>query len=86
MRLIMGLDAPSGGGVIVNGRYVRDMSWPSREVGALLDARSIHPGRSARAHLQMPAETNSIPRARVDEMLEIVGLASVSRRPCSHRL
>jgi hypothetical protein len=55
----------------VNGRHVRDMSWPLHEVGALLEARSIHPGRSARAHLQMLAETNSIPRARVGEMLEI---------------
>ena len=67
----------------MNGRHVRDMSWPLHEVGALLEARSIHPGGSARAHLQMLAETNSIPRARVDEVLEIVGLMSVSRQPCS---
>jgi ABC-2 type transport system ATP-binding protein len=80
MRLIMDLDARSGGDVTVNGRHVHDMSWPLHEVGALLEARSIHPGRSARAHLQMLAQTNSIPRARVDEMLEIVGLTSVSHR------
>jgi len=80
MRLIMGLDAPNSGDVTVNGRHVHDMSWPLHEVGALLEARAIHPGRSARAHLQMLAETNSIPRARVDEMLEMTGLTSASRR------
>jgi len=80
MRLIMGLDAPNGGDVTVNGRHVHDMSWPLHEVGALLESRSIHPGRSARGHLQMLAETNSISRTRVDEVLEMVGLASVSHR------
>jgi ABC-2 type transport system ATP-binding protein len=80
MRLIMGLDAPGRGDVTVNGRHVRDMSWPLHEVGGLLEARSIHPGRSARAHLQMLAETNSIPPARVGEVLEMTGLTSVSRR------
>ena len=76
----MGLDAPRSGDVTVNGRHVHDMSWPLREVGALLESRSIHPGRSARAHLQMLAQTNSIQRARVDEVLEMTGLTSVSRR------
>jgi ABC-2 type transport system ATP-binding protein len=80
MRLIMGLDAPNGGDVTVNGRHVHDLSWPLHEVGALLESRSIHPGRSAQAHLQMLAETNSIPRSRVDEVLEMTGLTSVSRR------
>jgi ABC-2 type transport system ATP-binding protein len=80
MRLIMGLDAPSSGDVTVNGRHVHDMSWPLHEIGALLESRSIHPGRSARAHLQMLAETNSIPRTRVDEVLELTGLTSVSHR------
>jgi ABC-2 type transport system ATP-binding protein len=79
MRLIMGLDAPNGGDA-VNGRHVHDLSWPLNEVGALLESRSIHPGRSAQAHLQMLAETNSIPRSRVDEVLEMTGLTSVSRR------
>jgi ABC-2 type transport system ATP-binding protein len=78
--LIMGLDAPNGGDVTVNGRHVHDLSWPLHEVGALLESRSIHPGRSAQAHLQMLAETNSIPRSRVDEVLEMTGLTSVSRR------
>jgi len=80
MRLIMGLDAPNGGDVTVNGRHVHDLSWPLHEVGALLESRSIHPGRSAQAHLQMLAETNSIPRSRVDEVPEMTGLTSVSRR------
>ena len=64
----------------MNGRHVHDMSWPLHEVGALQESRSIHPGRSARAHLQMLAQANSIPRARVDEVLEMTGLTSVSRR------
>ena len=76
----MGLDAPGSGDVAVNGRHVHDMSWPLHEVGALLESRSIHPGRSARAHLQMLAQANSIPRARVGEVLEMTGLTSVSRR------
>jgi ABC-2 type transport system ATP-binding protein len=80
MRLIMGLDAPNAGDVTVNGRHYHDLPWPLREVGALPESRSIHPGRSARAHLQMLAETNGIPRSRVDEVLEMTGLASVSRR------
>ena len=53
MRLIMGLDAPNGGDVTVNGRHVHDPPWPLREVGALLESRSIRPGRSAQAHLQI---------------------------------
>ena len=80
MRLIMGLDAPNHGDVTVNGHHVHDMSWPLHEVGALLESRSIHPGRSARGHLQMLAQTNSIPLARVDEVLEMTGISSVSRR------
>jgi len=71
---------PGSGDVTVNGRHVHDMSWPPHEVGALLESRSIHPGRSARAHLQMLARTNSIPGARVDEVLEMTGLTSISRR------
>jgi ABC-2 type transport system ATP-binding protein len=80
MRMIMGLDAPSGGSVTVNGRHYHDLPWPLHEVGALLEAKAIHPGRSARAHLQMLAEVNHIARARVSEVLEIVGLTSVAGR------
>lgn len=80
MRMIMGLDAPSSGSVTVNGRDYHDLSWPLREVGALLEARAIHPGRSAYSHLWMLAQTNRIPKSRVEEMLELVGLSSVSRQ------
>jgi ABC-2 type transport system ATP-binding protein len=78
MRMIMGLDAPSTGDVTVNERHFRDLPWPLHEVGALLEAKAIHPGRSARAHLRMLAETNHIPLRRTDEVLEIVGLTSVA--------
>ncbi len=80
MRMIMGLDAPSGGNVTVNGHCYQDLRWPLHEVGALLEAKAIHPGRSARAHLQMLAEANHIGRPRVDEVLEAVGLTSVAGR------
>jgi ABC-2 type transport system ATP-binding protein len=80
MRMIMGLDAPSNGNVTVNGRPYRALAWPLHEVGALLEAKAIHPGRSARAHLQMLAEANHIARTRVSEVLEIVGLTSVAGR------
>jgi ABC-2 type transport system ATP-binding protein len=78
MRMIMGLDAPDSGSVTVNGRRYHDLGLPLRDVGALLEARAIHPGRSARAHLWMLARTNQIPRARVDEVLDLVGLSSVA--------
>jgi ABC-2 type transport system ATP-binding protein len=78
MRMIMGLDAPSAGHVTVNGRRYHDLPWPLHEVGALLEAKAIHPGRSASAHLQMLAEANRIPRRRVAEVLELVGLTSVA--------
>jgi ABC-2 type transport system ATP-binding protein len=80
MRMIMGLDLPRPGDVTVNGRHYDDLPWPLHEVGALLEAKAIHPGRSARAHLLMLAEANHIARRRVDEMLELVGLASVAGR------
>jgi ABC-2 type transport system ATP-binding protein len=80
MRVIMGLDAPDSGWAKVNGRPYHDSGWPLREVGALLEASSIHPGRSAQAHLWMLARTNHIPRQRVDEVLELVGLSSVARQ------
>ena len=78
MRMIMGLDAPNSGDVLVNDQHFHDLRWPMREVGALLEARSIHPGRSARAHLTMLAQTNAISKRRVDDMLEMVGLGSVA--------
>jgi ABC-2 type transport system ATP-binding protein len=80
MRMIMGLDAPSAGDVTVNGRHYHGLPWPLHEVGALLEAKAIHPGRSARAHLLMLAEANRIPRRRVEEVLELVGLTAVAGR------
>jgi ABC-2 type transport system ATP-binding protein len=78
MRLILGLDYPSGGTVTVSGRTHRDLPVPMREVGALLDAKAVHGGRSARSHLACLAQTNGIPRRRVDEVLGIVGLSDVA--------
>jgi ABC-2 type transport system ATP-binding protein len=80
MRLIMGLDAPNAGSVTVNGRQYHDLAWPLREVGALLEAKAIHPGRSAYSHLWMLAQTNHIQRKRVDEVLDLVGLSSVAQQ------
>ena len=78
MRMIVGLDHPTRGSASVNGQQYHDLAWPLREVGALLEARAIHPGRSARAHLRMLAEANRIPLRRVEELLDLVGLANVA--------
>jgi ABC-2 type transport system ATP-binding protein len=78
MRMIMGLDAPTAGDVTVKGKHFNNLQWPLREVGALLEAKAIHPGRSARAHLTMLAQTNHIPTSRVDQLLELVGLTPVA--------
>jgi ABC-2 type transport system ATP-binding protein len=80
MRMIMGLDAPNEGSVKVSGRPFHDLPWPLHEVGGLLEAKGIHPGRSARAHLLALAQSNSIARGRVDEVLELVGLTAVARK------
>jgi ABC-2 type transport system ATP-binding protein len=80
MRLILGLDAPSEGEALVGGRHYRTLRTPLVEVGALLDASAIHPGRRARDHLLWMAHSNGLPARRVDEVLEQVGLASVGRR------
>jgi ABC-2 type transport system ATP-binding protein len=80
MRMIVGLDAPTSGGVSVNGRAYGQLRFPLHEVGALLEAKAIHPGRSARNHLQWLAASNNIDRRRVDHVLEMVGLASVARK------
>lgn len=82
MRMILGLDAPSGGSVTVNGHRYTDYRRPLHEVGALLDAGAMHGGRSAVNNLLSLALSNRIGRARVDEVLEQVGLASVGRRRC----
>jgi ABC-2 type transport system ATP-binding protein len=78
MRMIIGLDGPTAGSVTVNGRRYARHTAPLHEVGALLEARSIHPGRSAFNHLMALAYTHGIPRARVTEVIELTGLHSVA--------
>jgi ABC-2 type transport system ATP-binding protein len=80
MRMILGLDAPTRGSVTVNGKPYRQHPAPLHEVGALLDARSVHPGRSAHHHLLAIAQTCGIGRSRVDEVIDAVGLREVARR------
>jgi ABC-2 type transport system ATP-binding protein len=78
MRMILGLDAPDGGTALVGGRPYRGLRTPLRQVGALLDAGAVHPGRRARDHLLWMAHYSGLPRQRVGELLEMVGLASVA--------
>jgi ABC-2 type transport system ATP-binding protein len=78
MRLILGLDAPDRGTVVVNGRRYRDHRAPLHQVGALLDAGSFHTGRSARDHLLAMAQTHGLGRERVEAMIELVGLGEVA--------
>jgi ABC-2 type transport system ATP-binding protein len=77
MRMILGLDAPDAGEVLVGGRRYRRLRAPLGEVGALLDAGAVHPGRRARDHLRWLAASNRLPRQRVDEVLDQVGLTAV---------
>ncbi|WP_043629760.1 ABC transporter ATP-binding protein [Nonomuraea candida] len=80
MRMILGLDRPSGGSVLVDGRPYAELRHPLRKVGALLDAKAVHGGRSAHNHLLAIAQSNGIPAGRVREVLEIVGLREVAKR------
>jgi ABC-2 type transport system ATP-binding protein len=80
MRMIVGLDAPTSGNVRVNGRSYRSFDAPLHEVGALLEARAIHTGRSAYHHLLAMAQTHGIGRKRVEEVIDLVGLGSVARK------
>jgi ABC-2 type transport system ATP-binding protein len=80
MRLILGLDAPTDGDVTVNGRHYRDHPSPLHEVGSLLEARSVHTGRSAYNHLLALAQTHGIPKRRVTELIDLVGLHDVARK------
>jgi ABC-2 type transport system ATP-binding protein len=78
MRMMVGLDRPTGGSVRLNGKAPDAHAAPLHEVGALLEARAVHPGRSARNHLRALALTSGINRARVDQVLELVGLTEVA--------
>ena len=80
MRVIVGLDAPTSGSVTVNGRRYREHRAPLQEVGVLLEARSIHPGRTAYSHLRGLALTHGIPARRVDEVIDLAGLAGVAHK------
>jgi ABC-2 type transport system ATP-binding protein len=80
LRIVLGLDAPDAGTALVGGRPYRSLRTPLREVGALLDATAVHPGRSARNHLLWMARYTGLPSRRVDEVLETGGLAAVARR------
>jgi ABC-2 type transport system ATP-binding protein len=87
MRMVLGLDAPDAGEARIGGRRYRELRWPLREVGALLEAKAFHPGRSARAHLSALAASNDIPRSRVEEVLGMVGLdGAASRRAGKYSL
>jgi ABC-2 type transport system ATP-binding protein len=78
MRLILGLDRPQTGVALINGKRYRDLRDPLRTVGALLEAKSVHPGRTARNHLLFLAQTQGLPAHRVEEMLALVGLQDVA--------
>src|SRR6201986_4900249 len=78
MRCILGLDYPGEGTVHVDGKSYQELAYPMREVGALLEAKAVHGGRSAYNHLLCLAQTNSLPKRRVGEVLELVGLTEVA--------
>jgi ABC-2 type transport system ATP-binding protein len=80
MRLILGLDYPDAGTIRVDGKPYRELAYPMREVGALLDAKAVHGGRSAYNHLLCLAQTNNLPAKRVGEVLDLVGLSEVARK------
>jgi ABC-2 type transport system ATP-binding protein len=80
MRLILGLDHATGGSATIDGKRYAELASPLRTVGALLEARSVHSGRSARNHLLFLAQTQGLPSGRVDEMLDLVGLRDVANK------
>ena len=80
MRLILGLDYPNAGTARIDGKQYANLAYPMREVGALLDAKAVHGGRSAYNHLLCLAQTSNLPRKRVGEVLELVGLTEVARK------
>src|SRR5713226_4854053 len=80
MRMILGLDHPDRGSAVIGGRRYGELGWPLREVGALLEAKAFHPGRSGRAHLAALAAGSNIPVSRVDDVLGMVGLESAADR------
>ncbi|GHH61650.1 ABC transporter ATP-binding protein [Kitasatospora indigofera] len=80
MRMILDLDRPTSGSVTIDGKRYGRLSEPLKYIGALLEAKAVHPGRTAYDHLLWLAQSNRIPRSRVDELLDLVGLTSVARK------
>src|SRR5580698_6472884 len=80
MRLILGLDNPTGGEVTIGGKRYRDLPAPLREVGALIDAKAVHPSRTAYHHLLGMAQSNAIPTSRINEVLRLVGMETVAEK------
>lgn len=80
MRMIVGLDAPTAGRATIDGAPYQKLKHPLRTIGCLLDAKAVHPNRSAKAHLTWMAQSNGIPTSRVQEVLELVGLADVAKK------
>ncbi|MEV8376827.1 ATP-binding cassette domain-containing protein [Kribbella sp. NPDC056861] len=80
MRMILGLDTPTSGDVRIDGQHYRDLRQPLTKIGALLDAKWVHPNRSARAHLAWMAASNKLPKSSVDKALEMVGLTAVANK------
>jgi ABC-2 type transport system ATP-binding protein len=80
MRCILGLDYPDKGTVVIDGQAFRDYAYPMREVGALLEAKAVHGGRSAYNHLLCLAQTNNLPKRRIGEVLDLVGLTEVAKK------
>jgi ABC-2 type transport system ATP-binding protein len=80
MRLLLGLDTPDTGQATIGGRAYRDLALPLRSVGALLEARAVHPGRSARNHLACLAQAQGLPPRRVDEVIRLAGLGTAARK------
>ena len=80
MRLILGLDTPTGGSALVKGVPYAELRQPLRTIGALLDAKAVHPGRSGRDHLRAMALSQRIPLRRVEEVLELTGMTQAARR------
>jgi ABC-2 type transport system ATP-binding protein len=80
MRMILGLDAPTGGAALVDGRPYVALEHPLRTIGALLDAKAVHPSRSGRDHLRAVARSQGIPYPRVEEVLEMTGMGAAARR------
>ncbi|MET9212337.1 MULTISPECIES: ABC transporter ATP-binding protein [unclassified Nocardia] len=78
MRMILGLDRPTSGTALIDGKRYEDLERPLTQVGALLDAKWVHPNRSARAHLEWLAASNDLPKSRVEEVLRLVGLSEVA--------